>query len=129
TTAPTFGGSVICGNDSIVRVLVGDLLMETDRFAFPGIDGEFQHALGLQGRPITWSGQLRAATDGALTTLETTIEDLLVAGQPADIVDGFGRTFEDCALVRLLREGQRRKHSISGAALQDFELHFAQAKP
>lgn len=127
-TAPTFGGSAICGSESVVRVIVGNLEMNTSRFAFPGIDGEFRQALGLDGRPLTWTGQLRATSDSALTTIETTIEDLLVAAQPADVVDGFGRTFVDCTLLRWARKGQRRKHPISGQALQDFELHFVQAK-
>ncbi len=126
TTAPTFGGSAICGSSSIVRVTIGDTQMEAQRFAFPGIDGEFQHALGLRGRPIVWSGQLRAASDSALSTIETTIEGLLAGSQPADIVDGFGRTFADCVLNRFVRKGPRRKHTIDGQALQDFELHFAQ---
>ena len=126
TTAPTFGGSAICGSSSIVRVTIGDTQMEAQRFSFPGIDGEFQHALGLQGRPIVWSGQLRAASDSALSTIETTIEGLLAGSQPADIVDGFGRTFADCVLNRFVRKGPRRKHTIDGQALQDFELHFAQ---
>ncbi len=129
TTAPTFGGSAICGSSSIVRVTVGDLEMETERFAFPGIDGEFQHALGLQARPVTWSGQLRAASDSALSSIETTIESLLAGSQPADIVDGFGRTFTDCVLNRFVRKNERRKHTIDSQALQDFELHFAQVIP
>ena len=128
-TAPTFGGSAICGSNSIVRVIVGDFEMETERFAFPGIDGEFQHALGVQARAVTWSGQLRAALDSALSTIETTIESLLAGSQPADIVDGFGRTFTDCVLNRFVRKDERRKHTIDGQALQDFELHFAQVNP
>ncbi|MCH8853743.1 MAG: hypothetical protein IID41_13990 [Planctomycetes bacterium] len=129
TTAPIFGGSVICGNSSIVRVTVGVFEMATERFAFPGIDGEFQHALGVQGRPITWSGQLRAASDSALSTIETTIESLLADSQPADIVDGFGRTFTDCVLNRFVRKGPRSKHAIDSQALQDFELHFVEVTP
>ncbi len=127
TTAPTFGGSAICGSSSIVRVTVGDTQIETQRFAFPGIDGEFQQALGLQARRIMWSGQLRAASDSALSTIETTIEGLLAGSQPADIVDGFGRTFTDCVLNRFVRKNERRKHAIDGQALQDFELHFVEA--
>jgi len=126
STAPTFGGSAICGSSSIVRVTVGDFEMETERFAFPGIDGEFQHALGVQARAVTWSGQLRAASDSALSAIEATIESLLDGSQPADIVDGFGRTFADCVLNRFVRNNQRRKHTIDGQALQNFELHFAQ---
>ena len=129
TTAPTFGGSAICGSSSIVRVSVGDTEMDTQRFAFPGIDGEFQHSRGLQARPITWSGQLRAASDSALSTIEATIEGLIAGGQPADIVDGFGRTFTDCVLNRFVRKDERRKHTIDGQALQDFELHFVQVTP
>ena len=129
TTAPTFGGSAIAGNDSIVRVVVGDFEMETERFAFAGIDGEFQQALGLRGRQVTWSGQLRAASDSALTAIETTIDGLLVGSQPADIVDGFSRTFADCTLNRFVRKNERRKHTVDGRALQDFELHFLQASP
>ncbi len=129
TTAPTFGGSAICGSGSIVRVSVGDFQMATERFAFPGIDGEFQHALGVQGRPIVWLGQLRAASDSALSTTETAIEALLAGSQPADIVDGFGRTFSDCVLNRFARKEERRKHNIDGQALQDFELHFVQVLP
>ena len=126
STAPTFGGSAICGSSSIVRVTVGDFEMETERFAFPGIDGEFQHALGVQARAVTWSGQLRAASDSALSAIEATIESLLDGSQPADIVDGFGRTFADCVLNRFVRNNQRRKHTIDGQALQNFELHFVQ---
>ncbi len=129
TTAPTFGGSAICGSNSIVRISVGDTEMDTERFAFPGIDGEFQHALGLQARRIIWSGQLRAASDSALSTIEATIEGLLAGSQPADIVDGFGRTFTDCVLNRFVRKNERRKHTIDGQALQDFELHFVQVNP
>lgn len=127
TTAPTFGGSAIAGGSSVVRVIVGDSEMDTQEFSFPGIDGEFQQALGLSGRLITWSGQLRAGSDSALTTIETIIEGLLAASQPADIVDGFGRTFKDCTLNRFARRGQRRKHTITAQAQQDFELHFAQS--
>lgn len=127
TTAPTFGGSAIAGGSSVVRVTVGDSEMDAQQFSFPGIDGEFQQALGLSGRPITWSGQLRAASDSALTTIETTIEGLLAANQPADIIDGFGRTFKDCTLNRFARRGQRRKHTITAQAQQDFELHFTQS--
>lgn len=129
TTAPTVGGSAICGSSSIVRVSVGDTTMNTERFAFPGIDGEFQRALGLQARPILWSGQLRAASDSALSTIETTIEGLLIGSQPADIVDGFGRTFTDCVLNRFVRKGPRSKHAIDSQALQDFELHFVEVTP
>ena len=127
TTAPTFGGSAIAGSSSVVRVVVGDSEMDGQEFSFPGIDGEFRQALGLSSRPITWSGQLRAASDSALTTTETTIEGLIAASQPADIIDGFGRTFKDCALSRFVRKGEQRKHTINGQALQDFELHFIQS--
>ncbi len=129
TSAPTFGGQAICGTDSIVRVKIGDLEADSASFSFPGIDGEFVRQLGLRSRAITWSGQLRADDDTALSAIEANLEDLIAQALPADMSDGLGRTFEQCVLLRLSRRGGRSKHSITSQALQDFELLFAQPNP
>lgn len=126
TAAPTFGGVVICGADSIVVVEVGEWATDDQRFAFPGIDGEFRMLLGARARPIVWKGQLRADTDADLSAIEAGIEQLIAGGLADVMADGHGRTFDNCAASRLVRRGGRRKHSISGEILQDFDLHFVQ---
>ncbi len=126
---PTFNGEVLAGAESVVSVLVGEAEAESVSFGFPGIDGEFRHQLGLRGRPICWAGQLRGADDNVLNAVEQNIEAAVADPRPHDLVDAFSRTFGDCVLDRFVRRGPRRRHPVSGGALQPFELHFTQLSP
>lgn len=125
-TAPTFNGSAVAGASSLVNVLVGEASSESAAFAFAGIDGEFRHHLGMRGREIVWRGQLRAASDAALNTIETNIEAALAESGAHDMVDSWSRTFVDCVAERFVRKGARRRHPVDGQALQGFELRFRQ---
>ncbi|UCG16744.1 MAG: hypothetical protein JSV19_01650 [Phycisphaerales bacterium] len=124
SSPPTFGGAVIAGTDSLVSVVPGDAEADAVAFAFPGIDGVFRHHLGLRGRRIRWDGQLRAATDPDLNTLEATIENYVGDPRPRALVDSCGRTHAHCVLESFRRTAARRRHPISGQALQDFEAVF-----
>lgn len=126
TSAPTFDGQAIGGTDSVVRVLVGSLRRSTVRFGFAGIDGIFRHDLGGRGRDIVWRGQLRAASNAALNTIEQTLEGYVSDPRAFTLVDSWGRTYTDCALDGFERRGARRNDSVTGQALQDFELTFEQ---
>lgn len=125
-TAPTFDGQTICGSDSIVNVIVGSPRRSVVRFGFPGIDGAFRHDLGGRGRPIVWRGQLRAASDAALNTIEQTIEGFAADPRAFSLVDAWGRTFGDCVLDTFTRRDRRREDSVTGDSLQDFTLEFEQ---
>ena len=128
-SSPTFNGQVLAGSDSLVNVIVGELTAETVAFAFPGIDGVFRHHLGTRGRPIRWRGQLRASSDSGLSTIESTIEAMVASPNSFDMVDSWSRTFADCVADRFVRTGPRRRHPVSGYALQPFEIHFTQLNP
>ncbi len=128
-TPPTFNGVALAGNDSIVNVVVGDLVGERVAFGFPGIAGEFRHELGLRGRTIDWTGQLRAADDAAMNTVETTIESAVIDAAEYTMTDAWGRTFADCVCERFQRVGPRKRHPVTGQALQSFELRFVQLNP
>jgi len=73
-TAPTFGGTALAGADSEVFVELGALRRAASSFSFPGVDGVFERHLGVRERPIKWRGQLRAANDSALNSIESAIE-------------------------------------------------------
>lgn len=126
TTPPTFGGLALCGADSVVVLEVGESTAEDQRFAFPGIDGEFRMLLGVRARSIVCEGQLRAAADAQLGDIETDLEQLIAGGLPNVLIDGHGCSFENCAVQRLVRSGPRRKQAITGQVLQDFKLYFVQ---
>jgi hypothetical protein len=124
--APTFGGVALAGAISFVQVELGSLHLAVSSFSFPGIDGVFQRHLGVRERPIVWRGQLRAANDSALNTIETAIEDELRGGVEKTMVDAWGRSHELCVMKAFHRRGVRRRDELSGQALQDFEIEFAQ---
>ncbi len=125
-TAPTYDGTAIAGASSLVNVIVGELSAERVSFAFAGIDGEFRHHLGTRGRLIRWRGRLRAVDDAALNNIEATIEAKIAAGTTADMVDSWSRTFADCTVDLFERTGPRRRHPVSGEAIQPFEIRFTQ---
>ena len=126
TTAPTFGGVAVAGADGVVQVELGELRRATSSFSFPGIDGVFEHSLGVRERPIVWSGQLRASSDSALNAIESAIEDEVHSGEAKTLVDAWGRTHDSCAARTFRRRGPRQRDALSGEALQDFELTFVQ---
>ena len=121
---PTFGGTAIAGPDSVVSVVPGDAEADTVTFAFPGIDGVYRHHLGLRGRRIRWNGQLRAATDPDLNMLEAAVENYVGDPRPRTLVDSWGRTYAHCVLESFRRTAARRRHPVTGQALQDFEAVF-----
>ncbi len=124
--APTFDSVVLAGSDSLVHVVVGELKAETAAFAFPGIDGEYRHHLGMRAREIVWTGQLRAPSDAGLNGIETGIEVAVANPGSFEMVDAWSRTYADCVCERFVRAGRRRRHPVSGYAVQPFALHFAQ---
>lgn len=125
-TAPTFNGVALAGAGSVVRVEVGDVESDAALFAFPGIDGVFRHRLGMRRRAIRWVGQLRAANDAALNTLESAIEAAVADPRGHVMADAWSRQFADCVLERFTREGPRRRHPRTGQAAQGFECVFGQ---
>ncbi len=125
-TPPTFDGTALAGTESLVNVLVGGASAETVSYAFPGIDGVFRHHLGMRSRSIEWRGQLRAASDAALNTIESAVAQAVADPGAFDVVDAWSRTFPDCVCDRFVRNGPRRRHPVTGYALQPFELHFTQ---
>lgn len=126
TDAPTFGGAALAGADSVVQVELGEMRRATSLFSFPGIDGVFEHSLGLRERLIVWRGQLRAASDSDLNAIEAAIEDEVQSGEAKSLVDAWGRTHGACTAGAFRRCGSRQRDALSGKALQDFELTFLQ---
>ena len=127
-SAPTFGGSAIAGSDSVVTVHVGPVKSETVEFGFPGIDGLYRHQTGTRGRLIRWQGQLVAQDDPALNTIEAELERLTVERPEGTMVDAWGRSYSECVLDAFERQGGRRRHPVTGAAVQAFELRFTQLR-
>ncbi len=125
---PTFGGAAITGSDSIVTVEIGGIAVESVKFGFPGIDGVYRHHAGTRGRTIRWQGQLVAEDDAALNEVEGELERLAVAQVPATMVDAWGRSYPECVLDVFERQGARRRHPVTGAAVQGFELTFTQLR-
>ena len=128
TTAPTFGGAAIAGTDSVVRVAPGEVAVEAVEFAFPGIDGVFRHSACRRGREILWDGRLLADDDAALNALEATMEGFVGDSRPQAMVDPHGRTYADCVLDSFRRVGVRRRHPVTGRAVQEFEVRFTQLR-
>jgi hypothetical protein len=126
--APTFDGSAIAGSASLVTVEVESVRTESVEFGFPGIDGVYRHQSGTRGRTIRWAGQLIAADDAALDGLEADIERRVVAPVPSTVVDAGGRTYAECVPETFVRDGPRRRHPVTGAAVQAFELTFTQLR-
>ncbi|MCP4590801.1 MAG: DUF1834 family protein [bacterium] len=124
--SPTFDGVAIAGSASMVTVQLHSLESAAIEFGFPGIDGVYRHHLGMRSRRISWTGCLVADDDAGLNALEAELERLVVAGVAAEVVDAWGRTFSECVLDRFERQGRRRRHSATGAAVQQFELTFSQ---
>ena len=127
-SAPTFGGSAIAGSDSIVTVHVGSVRAESVEFGFPGIDGVYRHRAGTRGRTIRWQGQLVADDDAGLNEIEAELERLAVEQAPDTIGDAWGRSYAECVLEAFERQGPRRRHPVTGAAVQAFELLFTQLR-
>ncbi len=127
--APTFNATALAGAESVVNVMVGPVDTATHAFAFPGIDGVFRHHLGTRGRVIRWMGQLRAASDAALNAVESNIEAAVGDALAHDVVDAWSRTFSECVLERFERIGNRRRHPVTGQAVQEFEMTFVQLNP
>ncbi|NOT00684.1 MAG: hypothetical protein HOP29_08660 [Phycisphaerales bacterium] len=125
-TAPTFDGAAVAGADSIVRVEVGDVESDAALFAFPGIDGVFRHQLGMRQRAIRWVGQLRSANDAGLNAIEAALEAAVADPRAHVMADAWSRQFAECVLERFTREGPRRRHPVTGQALQGFECVFGQ---
>ncbi|MCK4659163.1 MAG: hypothetical protein KAV82_06535 [Phycisphaerae bacterium] len=125
-SAPTFDGSAIAGSDSVVTVQVGDARVEVVEFGFPGIDGVYRHHTGTRGREVRWQGRLVADNDSALNTIEADLDQLVVEQLPATMVDAWGRSYPECVLDEFKRDGVRRRHPMTGAAVQAFELVFTQ---
>ena len=126
TTPPTFDSVAVAGTSSKIRVEVGELKRASELFAFPGVDGVFERFGGVRDRPIWWRGQLRAASDAALNTLEAGIEAEIRAGRAATMVDAWGRAFEECVVRAYRRRGPRARDELSGAVLQEAEIELAQ---
>lgn len=127
-SAPTFDGSVITGDDSIVTVEVGEIRTEAVEFGFPGIDGTYRHHTGTKGRMIHWRGQLVADDDAALNALEAELDQLATEAVPATMVDTWSRSYPECVLDTFEHIGVRRRHPVTGAAVQAFELVFEQLR-
>jgi len=126
STLPTYGGEVITGPASVVTIVVGNRVAESVPFSFPGVDGVFEHAVGVGSRRIEWSGTLHGDDDDALNAIETAIEALTGDGNARDVVDVSGRTFENCVLSEFRRRGPRDTHPTRGTVAQGFELRFHQ---
>jgi len=123
---PKFDGQAICGTASEVSVTVGSVDKQAVEFAFPGIDGVYRHELGLRGRQIVWAGQLRAAGDEALNTIERDLESYVSGAGAYDLEDGGGRTFEHCVLERFERTAARQIDPATSWVAQAFKLVFKQ---
>ncbi len=128
-TLPTWNADTLVGAGSVVDVVVGDVSTESSQFAFPGVDGVFEHHLGVRSREIVWRGQLRAVDDATLNTVEAGIETAIGGATSADLTDAFSRTFGDCVPRRFTRRGKRRRDPVSGEAVQPFEMLFVQLNP
>ncbi|MFQ6048084.1 MAG: phage protein Gp37 [Phycisphaerae bacterium] len=129
SAAPTFDGQAICGQASRVAVTVGPVEKETVKFGFVGIDGAYQHELGLRGRQIVWSGRLQAADSAALDAIEATLEGYVAEAGEHDLTDGSGRTFEHCVLESFERRSPRRVDPATGQTSEAFRLIFKQLDP
>ncbi len=125
-SAPTFVAVALAGTQSEVWTEVGEFRREAVRFSFPGIDGVFEHLVGVRERPITWHGRLRAASHWALNDLEAGLEATVRLAHADTLQDGFGRQFEACVPLGYRRKGARRLDPISGQVVQDFEMSFVQ---
>lgn len=126
TSLPTFDGSAIAGDDSSVTVEVGGIRTESVEFGFPGIDGLYRHQTGTRGRKIRWLGRLVADDDSALNEIEAGLDDLVAEQVYATMVDSWGRNYAECTVDAFERQGARRRHPVTGAAVQAFELSFTQ---
>lgn len=123
---PTFGGYALVGPSSEVEVRVGELKRVASTFAFPGVDGVFERFAGMRERPITWSGQLRAADHAGLNQIEAGIEQIICSAAPDVLSDPWARTFRHCVAKSFKRVGPRGRDDLTGEALQAFELDFIQ---
>ena len=47
---------------------------------------------------------------------------------PDTIGDAWGRSYAECVLEAFERQGSRRRHPMTGAAVQAFELVFTQLR-
>ncbi|MHC4445641.1 MAG: hypothetical protein ACYTBZ_01515 [Planctomycetota bacterium] len=124
--SPTFGGTALAGAASKVHVELGALSHASSLFSFPGVDGVFQRNLGVRERSIKWRGQLRAASDSALNTIESGIEQEVRVGEAKTMVDSWGRSHQECVLNSFIRNGRRGRDELTGQALQGFEIEFTQ---
>ena len=105
---------------------LGVLRRATSSFSFPGIDGVFERNLGVKDRAILWRGQLRATSDSAMNVLESAIESEVQAGEARTMIDAWGRSQAQCVVKSFARRGPRGRDSLSGQAIQDFEIEFTQ---
>jgi hypothetical protein len=121
-----FNGEALAGTNSDVDVLIGELTRAGSVFAFPGVSGVFERSLGTRERPITWRGELRAAADSELNSMEAAIEARVREARVGSVADPWGRTFDSCVPRSFERLGPRRVDLLTGEALQEFELRFAQ---
>ena len=129
TTAATFGGQAVAGSDSVFDVRLGQIESESVLFGFPGIAGTFEYQLGIRDRQIVWDGQLRAADNAGLNSIESTLEEFVGDPRPRSMVDPWSRTHADVVLERFERKGVRRVDRLTGKTVQDFVCRFRQLNP
>ena len=125
----TFAGQALAGSDSRMTLRLGAVEMEQAEYRFPGLDGGYRLRLGLLPRTLVWQGQLRAASDSELNTIESNIKTKVAAQTVGNIADGTGRVFADCVLEKVVHDGPRRPAEDSEMLVQDVELHFIQLNP
>lgn len=124
-----FNGLLLAGSSSRMALEVGPLAVAHASFTFSSPDGDYRMPMMLKTRPLVWRGQLRAASNGSLNTIETNISSVLLSQTRAAIDDGTGRTFGGCVLDKFVRDGPRRTEDNGAVIAQDAELHFLQANP
>ncbi len=124
----TFAGQALTGSASRMTLHLGPLEMEDEEDTLEGGDKNYLLTLGLLPQTFVWQGQLRAASDSELNTIESNIEAAIAAHTKGNIADGTGRVFTDCILERVTHNGPRRPTGSGAMRIQNIELHFVQLK-
>lgn len=110
--ALTFGGEAILGDHASTNVLCGTPTARDARYTMPGVNGTFLRRLGHGSRRIVVQATLRTEDEAAMVAIEQRLDQLVLDRLPGDLVDGFGRTWTNCVLLRW--EPQERRTTDRG---------------
>jgi len=103
------GGTIANAGDanSTARTRIGETIRDTEKVTFPGVPGAFEAFHGVHGKPIVWTGEIRATVAG-LSAIRTSIEAVEVLAGTFTFTDDDGREYGSCVIESIGLDNKKR---------------------